>query len=427
MNDTKTILDDPRVRQLVSQGVRSGQVSYDLINDVLGDLQVDESAVEALLETLEKRGIAIVDEPGEMTSSPVQVEPKSVTAPPQATATAPSRRGQHADLDDVLASLKGLLASPSAGGAPADVVAEDRIDETEAQEPAAAVEDAFKQWAQQMSEVPLLSAEEEKRLAWLVRRGTPEEQVVAKQKLVESNWRLVVHIARRHAGRDTLPLLDIVQEGMIGLIRAVARFDPAREHRLSTYATWWIRQSINRAIADQARSMRLPGHLYAVIQKLQRLQSQMAQSLGRQPSRQELAEAAGMTVSQVDESLRAAVQPLSLEAPVGEEDEMELGELISAEEDDSPAATFSRTELRDELARAMEDLAERERTILMKRFGLGDYADDGPQALEDIATEMKLSRERIRQMEIRALRKLRRRTRNTPLAEFFGAQSDDED
>ncbi|MDQ3815291.1 MAG: sigma-70 family RNA polymerase sigma factor [Armatimonadota bacterium] len=421
LDDTKNLFMEPRVQQLITQGARSGQLSYDHINDVLGDLHLDEAAVEALLEALENRGIAIVDEPDVAVSGSVSAKVKSQTAPaaPDLPTTIPSaRQSRHSDLDDILASLNTLLSAAPADSATAQVVAQDAQED---EEPGPAVEDAFKQWAHHMSHIPLLSADEEKRLARLARSGTPEEQVAARQKLVESNWRLVVHIARRYTGRSTLPLLDIVQEGIIGLMRAVERFDPCREQRLSTYATWWIRQSINRAIADQARSMRLPGHLYGVIQKLQRLQAQMAHSLGRQPSRQELAEAAGMTVSQVEEALRAAVQPLSLESPVGEEEEMELGELVSAPEDESPTAVFSRAELRDELERALQALSERERTIVMKRFGIGDYESGGPQTLEDIAVELKLSRERIRQMEIRALRKLRRRTRNTALAEVFGA------
>jgi len=165
--------------------------------------------------------------------------------------------------------------------------------------------------------------------------------------------------------------------------------------------------------------MRLPGHLYGAIQKLQRLQRELSQALGRHPSRQELADAAGMTLIQVDEALRAAVQQLSLESPVGEEDELELGELISDPEADTPVLALSRRELQQELATALQALGDKERIVLMKRFGMGDYESNGPQTLDDIATEMHLSRERVRQLEIRALRKLRRRTRDSSLGALF--------
>ena len=423
----QALSDHPRVQQLIAQGAKSGQISYGLINDLLGDLQVDESEVEVLLEALEKRGIAIVDDPPEAATD-AELDEDDPVGPPivqgatrreaGAAAAAPGRRSRHPDLDEALASLEELLAATEA---PAKSDGQDDAEE----EVAPGVEDAYKQYLNQMGRVPLLSAEEEVRLARLARDGTPEEQIAAKQKLVESNLRLVVFMARRYVGRSNLPLLDIVQEGNIGLMRAVERFDPERGHRLSTYATWWIRQSINRAVGEQMRSMRLPAHLSDAIQKLNRLQREMAQSLGREPSRQELAEASGMTVVQVDEALRAGVQPLSLESPMGEESDMELGESLTDPDADTPITAFSRTELREELNRSLQGLSERERVIILKRFGMGDYAGNGPSSLEDIATEMKLSRERVRQLEIRALRKLRRRSRNAALGDFF--QNEDEE
>jgi RNA polymerase primary sigma factor len=403
------LLHHPRVLALLEQGAREGVVSYGQINELLGDLQIDELAAELLFEALENRGIEIGEDEASENAAPASGN--GVKAPQS------PRPSQHRDLDDVLASIEGMFGSPAETVATesGETPVVDDVDE----ESGAAVEDALTQYMNQMGRVPLLTADEEKRLARLIRDGSPEEQAWARQKLVESNLRLVVYIARRYAGRATLPLLDIVQEGNIGLMRAVDRFDPERGHRLSTYATWWIRQSINRAIAAQARAIRLPGHLSDAIQKLYRLQRELSQTLGREPTRYELAESAGMTVSQVDEAMRAVAEPLSLETPVSDEDATELGEFVSDPEADTPMAAVSRSELKEQIQEALGNLSERERAIVEQRFGIGEYADEGPRTLEDIAHRMKLSRERVRQLEVRALRKMRRRTHGTSLEGVF--------
>jgi RNA polymerase primary sigma factor len=434
-DNSNSLLTEPRVMRLLEQGERDGAVSYDLINRLLGDLQIDEVEAEALFDALESRGVEVTDEPTTPDSTAASGAEKVRIAPQADPAKPTTRRSRHRDLDDVLASLEELMialpgaaiaedASPtgeSAGqsdvGSAAAVSAAEDIEDSLADAPMA---DALTHYMNQMGRVPLLSQEEEARLARLARHGTPEEQVAARQKLVEANLRLVVHIARRYAARNLLPLLDIVQEGNIGLMRAVERFDPERGQRLSAYATWWIRQSINRAIAEQARSIRLPGHLSAVIQKLQGLQRELAQDLGRQPSRQELAEAAGMTFTQVDEALRAIAAPLSLDKPVGDdEDTVEFGESVADPDSDAPLTALSRDELRRELDRSLEGLSERERAVVTQRFGMGDYAGSGPSSLEDVAARMNLSRERVHQIELRALRKMRRRTRGTALEDIF--------
>jgi RNA polymerase primary sigma factor len=432
--NSHSLLTEPRVQRLLEQGERDGKVSYNLINRVLGDLQIDEVEAEDLFDALESRGIEVIDEPAAPDTSTAASGGENAPVSSRASsAKSTTRRSRHRDLDDVLASLEELMISlpgapatedenfvgagqTDAGSAAAVSAAED-IEDSLADAPMA---DALTQYLNQMGQVPLLSAEEEARLARLARQGTPEEQVAARQKLVEANLRLVVHIARRYAARNLLPLLDIVQEGNIGLMRAVERFDPDRGQRLGAYATWWIRQSINRAIAAQSRSIRLPGHLSAVIQKLQGLQRELAQDLGRQPSRQELAEAAGMTFTQVDEALRAVAAPLSLEKPVGDdEDTVEFGESIADPDSDAPLTALSRDELRRELDRSLEGLSERERAVVMQRFGMGDYVDSGPSSLEDVAARMNLSRERVHELEVRALRKMRRRTRGTALEDIF--------
>lgn len=421
MSSQKPLLDHPRVHDLFVEGAETGHVSFQSLNDLLtelqtdSNLQVDEDALEILFDALDARDIQVVE-----TQTPKQAKADK----PSRAGSTPGAGGKHSDLDGVLSSLQDLESHLLSTGLP--LTPEERsgreMEDEEAQSDIA-VEDAFKQYLNRMGQVPLLTADEEHRLAVQARDGSPEEQVAAKQKLVESNLRLVVSIAKNYNNRTPLPMMDLVQEGNIGLMRAVDKFDPARGHRLSTYATWWIRQRINRAISDQARTMRLPGHLYGAIQRIHRVQRELSQDLGRAPMREEVAEAAGMTMVQVDEILRAALTPLSLETPVGEDENEELGEILPDEDDeDAPVEALTRSELKRDLATAMEELGERERAILEMRFGLGEHEDGGAQTLEDIARTLQLSRERVRQLEVRALRRLRRSSHGTALANFFGEE-----
>jgi RNA polymerase primary sigma factor len=440
MAGASSLLDQPRIQALIEEGAQRGHVSYNRINTILSSLPAevsyDEADVEHLLEALERRSIPLVDDDDddELLLGDEPVAPVQAQTTPQAADVAPSpattkttnnkagtadKKTRHADLDDALASLENML-SVTGIAAPGD-----GKDDFEEEDFSSSLEDAYHQYMNQMARVPLLSAEEERALAETARHGSPGEQVAAKQKLIESNLRLVVYMARKYQGRSDLPFLDLIQEGNVGLMRAVDRFDPSRGHRLSTYATWWIRQAINRAITEQNRSMRLPGQLSEAIQKLQRLQRELTQEFGRSPSRQELAEASNMTVVQVEEALRAGAQPLSLDTPIGEEEDLLLGESLSDPDAETPASALSRSELKDQLNEALEGLSERERVVVQKRFGIGDFEATGAQSLEDIALDLKLSRERVRQLEIRALRKLRRRTRGTALGNLFGHDSDD--
>ncbi len=412
---------------LIERGARAGRLSYEEINELLGDLALDELAAEELFEALDERAIAVVDEPRPATTPKVKA-PKATARPKKIAKVADKSADKddaNSDLDDVLASINSLeeiMATRlenweeilAAGAAPPSTLDDEDFDSRP-------VEDAYKQYMQRMAQFERISPEEEHRMALLVKNGSPQEQETAKQKLVEANWRLVVFVARRYGDRTTLPMLDIVQEGMIGLMRGVERFDPERGQRLSTYVTWWIRQSINRAMSDQARSMRLPGHIYAVMQKVRRVQGELSQNLGRSPSRIEIAEASGIPLSLVEEAMRASMQPLSLDSPVGDDEHMELSDIVGGEGDETEIRV-SRSELHTELGHALETLSGLERVVICKRFGIGDYADDGAQTPEDVALQMRISRERVRQLEVRALRKLRRRTQGTPLADAFGEE-----
>jgi len=412
-HSTETTLSaaHPRVRAILAAGARAGELSYDELNHLLGDTPVSEGDIEFLLDALERRGISLVDAPAPSTpaatSTAAPSTPSSTsTAAAPSTPSPTSAGGANDDLDDVLAALRNLEAE--AGLAAGDEGEDEEADEEQ-------TEDAFRQYMNRMGRVPLLSEEEERHLTRLVHDGTPAEQERARQKLTEANLRLVVSIARAYAGRTSLSFLDIMQEGNIGLMRAIDRYDPQRSERLASYASWWIRRSIGKALANHARSMRLPGHLYETVQKLNRLRRELEQELKREPSRHELAEAAQMTVPQVDEALRAIAQPLSLEAPVGEAEDSELGEAVTDQSEETPDEAHAQQELRTELMEVLGNLPEREQAVLLMRFGLGAYRAGGPRTYEDIAKTMKLSRDRVRRLEIRALRKLRRHARGADL------------
>ena len=275
----------------------------------------------------------------------------------------------------------------------------------------AKVNDPVRMYLKEIGVVPLLSNEEEKELAIAVENGDLE----AKQRLAEANLRLVVSIAKRYVGRG-MQFLDLIQEGNMGLMKAVDKFDYSKGFKFSTYATWWIRQAITRAIADQARTIRIPVHMVETINKLVREQRNLLQELGQDPTPEQIAERMDMTPDKVREILKIAQEPVSLETPIGEEDDRHLGDFIEDEVIENPVDYTTRVVLREQLDEVLDTLTDREENVLRLRFGL----DDGKmRTLEDVGKVFNVTRERIRQIEAKALRKLRHPSRSKQLKDFI--------
>ena len=274
------------------------------------------------------------------------------------------------------------------------------------------IEDPVRMYLKEIGKVPLLSAEEEIELAKKMEQGDEN----AKKRLAEANLRLVVSIAKRYVGRGML-FLDLIQEGNLGLIKAVEKFDYRKGYKFSTYATWWIRQAITRAIADQARTIRIPVHMVETINKLIRVSRQLLQELGREPTPEEIAEEMDMPVDRVREILKISQEPVSLETPIGEEEDSHLGDFIQDDNVPVPADAAAFTLLKEQLVEVLGTLTEREQKVLRLRFGL----DDGrARTLEEVGKEFNVTRERIRQIEAKALRKLRHPSRSRKLKDYLG-------
>lgn len=274
-------------------------------------------------------------------------------------------------------------------------------------------DDSVRMYLREIGRIPLLTTEEEIRLAKRIEKG----DVLAKKQLAEANLRLVVSISKKYIGRG-LSLLDLIQEGNTGLMRAVEKFDYRKGFKFSTYATWWIRQAITRAIADQARTIRIPVHMIETINKLIRVQRQLVQDLGREPTPEEIAQEMGMDVDKVEHIIKISQETVSLEAPVGEEEDSRLGDFIEDDKNISPEESTSYQLLRDKIKEFLGDLSPREQKILRMRFGL----DSGrTHTLEEVGQEFGVTRERIRQIEAKALSKLKKADRSTDLEEYLSA------
>ena len=302
-----------------------------------------------------------------------------------------------------------------------------------------AIDDPVKVYLKEIGRVPLLTTEEEVNLALTIKAGSEAKEkydadpdalseeekaaclkaikkgVAARKRLSEANLRLVVSIAKRYVGRG-MQFLDLIQEGNLGLIKAVEKFDHTKGFKFSTYATWWIRQAITRAIADQARTIRIPVHMVETINKVKKVSSQLLHEQGKEPTAEEIAERLEMSVDKVREIMRVAQEPVSLETPIGEEEDSHLGDFIPDDEAPVPAEVASHTLLREQLSEVLDTLTEREEKVLRLRFGL---VDGRPRTLEEVGKEFNVTRERIRQIEAKALRKLRHPSRSKKLKDFL--------
>ena len=371
----KRIMSEKRniVKELIEYGKAKGSLTSKEIMDVLDDSDLDVDQIERMYDAFEEAGIEVIED--------IQLDDSIDDIDPDK------------DLD------KEVL----------DDYDEERKEEALAE--AATNDDPVKMYLKEIGRVPLLSADEEVELAIKMQNGDIE----ARKKLSEANLRLVVSIAKRYVGRGML-FLDLIQEGNLGLIRAVEKFDYTKGYKFSTYATWWIRQAITRAIADQARIIRIPVHMVETINKIVRIERQLVQELGRTPTANEIAEEAGMSVEKIHEIMKIAQAPVSLETPIGKEEDSHLGDFIPDEDAPAPADAASRELLKETISEVLFTLTPREEKVLRLRFGL---VDGRPRTLEEVGDEFGVTRERIRQIEAKALRKLRHPMRSKKLKDFL--------
>lgn len=349
------------VKELLELGKQKGQLNNQDILDAIGEIDFDPEQLEKLYDNLEQQGIEIVEDMGDI------------------------------KIDDI----------DLGEGKDSDFVADGAV----------TVDDPVKVYLKEIGRVPLLSSEEEIDLAIRIANG----DVQAKQRLSEANLRLVVSIAKRYLGRG-MQFLDLIQEGNLGLIKAVDKFDYTKGFKFSTYATWWIRQAITRAIADQARTIRIPVHMVETINKVKKVQSQLLHQNGHEPTPDEIADELDLPVDKVREIMRVAQEPVSLETPIGEEEDSHLGDFIPDDGAPVPADAASHTMLREQLSDVLSTLTPREEKVLRLRFGLEDGRS---RTLEEVGKEFNVTRERIRQIEAKALRKLRHPSRSRKLKDYL--------
>jgi len=350
--------------ELIEKGKKAGKLTYEEIMDALDEFEdLDADQIDKIYESLEEMGIEVINSGEDMVPIDENLDDFS-----------------EEDLD--LSIPEGI-----------------------------AIDDPVRMYLKEIGKVPLLSAEEEIELSKRIEKGDKE----AKRKLAEANLRLVVSIAKKYVGRGML-FLDLIQEGNLGLMKAVEKFDYRKGYKFSTYATWWIRQAITRAIADQARTIRIPVHMVETINKLIRVQRQLLQELGRDPLPEEIAEEMNLSVEKVREIMKIAQEPVSLATPIGEEEDSFLGDFIPDDEAPAPADAAAYLLLKEQLEDVLETLTPREEKVLRLRFGL----DDGrPRTLEEVGQVFGVTRERIRQIEAKALRKLRHPSRSKKLKDFL--------
>ncbi len=377
-NATQPVTLEESIKKLIERGKKRGSLTYEEINAVFDNVDdVDPERIDAVFEEIAANSIEVVEE---------QKEEKAAVE-------------EGADSDALPAGLS--------------------------------LDDPVRMYLKEIGRVPLLSMEEEKELAMAIEAGELEAQkngqsqtrvtehgFEAKRKLTEANLRLVVSIAKKYVGRGML-FLDLIQEGNLGLIRAVEKFDYRKGYKFSTYATWWIRQAITRALADQARTIRIPVHMVETINRLIKISRQLLQELGRDPTVEEIAHEMGLTPEKVREVIKISQEPISLETPIGEEEDSHLGDFIEDQEAIAPAEAASVMLLKEKMQDVLKNLTDRERKVLVLRFGL----EDGHQrTLEEVGQEFGVTRERIRQIEAKALRKLRHPSRGKALKDYWSSE-----
>lgn len=364
MSKEKALPNIEGIKELIAKGKRKGIISYHEIMDAMEQVDLSPDQIDEVYEALANNGIEILPDTSEEVTDDHDFQPE----------------GEEVEID--LTIPEGI-----------------------------ALDDPVRMYLKEIGRVPLLSAAEEIELAHKVEAGDE----TAKRRLAEANLRLVVSIAKRYVGRGML-FLDLIQEGNLGLIKAVEKFDYRKGFKFSTYATWWIRQAITRAIADQARTIRIPVHMVETINKLIRVSRQLLQSLGREPTAEEIAEEMEMTPERVREIIKIAQEPVSLETPIGEEEDSHLGDFIEDQDAPAPAEAASFRLLKEQLEEVLNTLTPREEKVLRLRFGL----DDGrARTLEEVGQIFNVTRERIRQIEAKALRKLRHPSRSKKLKDFL--------
>ena len=365
---------EERLNELLEKGKKAGKLSAKEL-ECLEEMNLDGDAIDKFYETLEKNGVDI------------DVGSEDLLPP----------------IDDVLPEVEDL--------ADIEEVTEEEINDTDALMDSFSTDDPVRMYLKEIGKVPLLTPEEEVELAIQMSQGNEE----AKHRMTEANLRLVVSIAKRYVGRGML-FLDLIQEGNLGLIKAVEKFDYTKGYKFSTYATWWIRQAITRAIADQARTIRIPVHMVETINKTIRVSRQLLQELGHDPSAEEIAKEMDMPVDKVRDILKIAQEPVSLETPIGEEEDSHLGDFIPDEDASEPSEAASFSLLREQLEEVLDTLAPREKKVLELRFGI---VDGRTRTLEEVGKEFNVTRERIRQIEAKAQRKLRHPSRSKKLRDFL--------
>ena len=361
---------EEKMKNLLAMAKKKKNVlEYQEINDFFSDMTLEEDQFDRILETLEQNNVDVL-----RITEDDDVDDEEILL---------SAEEEDLDVENLDLSIPDSIS----------------------------IEDPVRMYLKEIGKVPLLSAEEEIELAKRMELGDQE----AKKRLAEANLRLVVSIAKRYVGRGML-FLDLIQEGNLGLIKAVEKFDYRKGYKFSTYATWWIRQAITRAIADQARTIRIPVHMVETINKLIRVSRQLLQELGREPSPEEIAEEMNMPVDRVREIMKISQEPVSLETPIGEEEDSHLGDFLPDDNVPVPADAAAFTLLKEQLVEVLGTLTEREQKVLRLRFGL----DDGrARTLEEVGKEFNVTRERIRQIEAKALRKLRHPSRSRKLKDYL--------